>query len=119
AISPVSRTTLLGVAAAKEAWGNQQVIPGIRTGVIAATSVGGMDQSERFYSQWLKGDASEMGLLACHDSGISAEIIADRLGIRGYVSSLSTACSSGANAILLGAGLIRSGRLDRVVVGGM
>lgn len=119
AISPVSRTTLLGVAAAKEAWGNQQVIPGIRTGVIAATSVGGMDQSERFYSQWLKGDASEMGLLACHDSGISAEIIAGRLGISGYVTTLSTACSSGANAILLGARLIRSGRLDRVVVGGM
>lgn len=118
-ISPVSRTTLLGWAAAKEAWADRPIHPEIRTGLIAATSVGGMDQSERFYSQWIKGDASQMGLLACHDSGTSAEVIARLLGIVGYVNTLSTACSSGANAILLGARLIRSGRLDRVVVGGM
>lgn len=117
--TPVSRTTLLGWAAAKEAWGNQSIHPEIRTGLIGATSVGGMDQSERFYSEWLKGDASNIGLLACHDSGTSSEIIAALLGINGYVTTLSTACSSGANAILLGARMIRSGRLDRVVVGGM
>jgi len=118
-LSPVSRTTQLGWAAAQEAWGAHQIHPNIRTGLIAATSVGGMDQSERFYRQWLKGDASEMALLSCHDSGSSAEVIARLLGIEGYVTTLSTACSSGANAILLGARMIRNGRLDRVVVGGM
>ena len=35
-----------------------------------------------------------------------------------FVTTCSTACSSAANAFILGANLIRSGRFDRVVVGG-
>jgi 3-oxoacyl-(acyl-carrier-protein) synthase len=34
------------------------------------------------------------------------------------VTTISTACSSAANAIMLGARLIKSGKLDRVIVGG-
>ena len=48
----------------------------------------------------------------------STEKIADHLGISDYVSTISTACSSGANAIMLRARLINSGKLDRVIFGG-
>ena len=48
----------------------------------------------------------------------TSDILARALGIRGPQSFVSTACSSATNAIGLGARWIRSGRLDRVIVGG-
>jgi 3-oxoacyl-(acyl-carrier-protein) synthase len=45
--------------------------------------------------------------------------IVKRYGIKGFTSTINTACSSSANAIMLGARLIKSGRLDRVIVGGV
>ena len=53
-----------------------------------------------------------------HDCGSSTEMIAAYLGVKGTVTTLSTACSSAANAIMLGARLIRHGLLDAVLVGG-
>ncbi len=115
---PVSRTSLLGIRAAKEAWGGNVLLPALKTGLISATSVGGMDRSEVFYQDFLQGLQPDYGLLSCHDSGSTSERIAAELGITGYVNTLSTACSSGVNAIMLGARLLQSGRLDRVLVGG-
>jgi len=45
--------------------------------------------------------------------------IADYFHIDGFTSTISTACSSSANAIMLGARLIKSGMLDRVICGGV
>ena len=45
-------------------------------------------------------------------------MIAAYLGVKGMVTTLSTARSSAANAIMLGARLIRRGLLDAVLVGG-
>ncbi len=115
---PVSRTSLLGMTAALEAWGDNRHIPGLKTGLISSTSVGGMDKSEVFYDDFLAGRQADYDVLVCHDSGTASERIAEFLGITGYVNTISTACSSGANAIMLGARLLRSGRLDRVLVGG-
>lgn len=115
----VARTALLGLVAAQEAWKGHKHHAQIRTGLIGATSVGGMDQSEQFYRQWLQGGNANAQLLKAHDSGLASQFIARQLGINGYVNTISTACSSGANAIILGARLIQAGRLDRVLVGGM
>ena len=41
------------------------------------------------------------------------------LGIEGFISTYSTACSSAANAIMMGARMIKSGRVDRVIAGGV
>jgi 3-oxoacyl-(acyl-carrier-protein) synthase len=43
----------------------------------------------------------------------------NRYQIRGFTDTINTACSSSANAIMLGARLIRSGRATRVIVGGV
>lgn len=114
----VSRTSLLGLAAAREAWGDNKRSGVIRTGIISATSVGGMDRSEVFYKDYLAQNNPDYQLLATHDSGTTTERIAKELGITGYINTLSTACSSGVNAIMLGARLILQGALDRVLVGG-
>lgn len=114
----VSRTALLGLQAAREAWGNNKRSGVIRTGIISATSVGGMDRSEVFYKDYLAHNNPDYRLLTTHDSGSTTERIARELGISGYINTLSTACSSGVNAIMLGARLILQGKLDRVLVGG-
>jgi 3-oxoacyl-(acyl-carrier-protein) synthase len=115
---PISRTSLLGLAAARQAWGNTQLNSELKTGIISATSVGGMDVSEKFYTDYLSGSNPDYQLLKCHDSGSTTERIAAEMGISGYINTLSTACSSGINAIMLGSRLIRQGKLDRVLVGG-
>ncbi|WP_215238173.1 beta-ketoacyl-[acyl-carrier-protein] synthase family protein [Dyadobacter helix] len=115
----LSRTTLLGLMAASEAWGTNVHHPQLKTGIISATSVGGMDKSEVFYQDYLKGNPGNYEVLKYHDSGNTTENIAKQLGIAGYINTLSTACSSGANAIMLGARLMEQGKLDRVLVGGI
>jgi len=114
----ISRTSLLGLVAAKEALGDFKHDLRLKTGIISATSVGGMDRSEVFYSDYLSENDPEYALLKCHDSGNTTERIAAELGISGYINTLSTACSSGANAIMLGARMLLQGKLDRVLVGG-
>lgn len=116
--SPISRTALLGMMAAKEAWGKSIARPDLRTGIISSTSVGGMDITEQYYKDLLEGKPIDAELILTHDSGNTTERIADLLEISGYINTLSTACSSAANAIMLGARLIEQGKLDRVLVGG-
>jgi 3-oxoacyl-(acyl-carrier-protein) synthase len=116
--TPISRTSLLGIVAAKEAWGNNQHHQNIRTGLISSTSVGGMDNSEKYYQQKLESSTPDISLITTHDSGDTTERIAKELGISGYINTLSTACSSGANAIMLGARMLQQNKLDRVLIGG-
>lgn len=114
-----SRTALLGIMAAKEALQNANIvdIDAHRTGVISATSVGGMDKTEEHYYDFLEKD-EYLPYIEKHHCGSSTQDIADYLGIKDYITTISTACSSGANAIMLGARLIKAGILDRVIVGG-
>ncbi|PCJ00890.1 MAG: beta-ACP synthase [Flavobacteriales bacterium] len=116
--SPISRTSLLGLVAAKEAWNGNEHNTNIRTGLISATSVGGMDNTEKYYEQRLNKEKEDISLITTHDSGNTTERIASELGISGYINTISTACSSGANAIMLGARLMLQNKLDRVLVGG-
>lgn len=112
-----SRTALLGMIAAKEAFKGHSISPEIRTGLISGTSVGGMDVSETAYKDFLKDGSDDLNVYQNHPSGTTSEQIAKELGITGYVNTISTACSSAANSIMLGARMLLSGQLDRVVAG--
>ena len=115
-----SRTAFLGVIAAKEAIKNAGIsdINNYKTGLISATSVGGMDRTEAHYYDYAV-DKSTQKYIEGHHAGDSTQKIAEQLGIeKSLVTTISTACSSAANAIMLGARLIKSGQLDRVIVGG-
>lgn len=115
----ISRTTLLGIFAAKQTIGKLNITPNSNCGFISSTSVGGMDRSEIYYKDIFNNKPSDIQLLKTHDLGDSSEVIADYLGIKGFVSTISTACSSGVNAIMLGARMIEQGLLDSVIVGGV
>lgn len=114
--SSVSRTAMLSLIAAREAL-EKAAIPGLktlRTGIVSANTVGGMDLTEKFFTT-PKGKLRDV---VQHECGYSTEWVADRLGIRHFQTTISTACSSSANAIGFAARLIRHGMLDVVVAGG-
>ncbi|CAA7195339.1 beta-ketoacyl-[acyl-carrier-protein] synthase family protein [Chryseobacterium potabilaquae] len=114
-----TRTSLLGMIAAKEAIESADIlnINEYKTGLISSTSVGGMDITEKYFYSYEE-IPEKQKYIDSHDAGSSSLLIADYLGLKGIVSTISTACSSAANAIMTGAKLIKNGILDRVIVGG-
>ncbi len=115
------RTALLSCMAAREAladagWNSDS---GLRTGFISANTVGGMDKTEDFFRLFSKNpSAGKLADVVYHECGAITELVAEDLGIRDFVSTVSTACSSSANAIFTGARMIRAGLLDYALVGG-
>jgi 3-oxoacyl-[acyl-carrier-protein] synthase-1 len=116
-----SRTALLAMLAAKEAWEDAGIsdMDGIRRGFVSANSVGGMDKSENFFIEFLNNNSSgRLKNVVNHECGAVTELVADKLGIKDYISTVSTACSSSANSIFFGARLIKHNILDVVIAGG-
>ena len=109
----VPRTTLLGIIAVREAMEEAGVKGSDRAALISGTTVGGMDVTERCCLQ-----GGDQSLFRLHDCGSCTDEIADFFGGFGLVTTISTACSSAANSIMLGADLIKSGRCDVIVAGG-
>jgi len=114
-----SRNALMGIIAAREAFSHARmdVNSKLRTGLISATTVGGMDRCELYYADFLQND-SRNAYIDTYDCADSTEKIARLLGIHDFITTISTACSSAANAIMLGARMIKADRLDRVLAGG-
>ena len=115
-----SRTALLGMVAAKEAIKDSGInTKELRVGLISSTSVGGMDLTPEFYTEFAADNSKgRLRYVASHDCFDSTDKIAKYCDIKGFTTTISTACSSAANAIMLGARLIRQGYLDCAVVGG-
>lgn len=118
----LTRTTLLALIALKEAIAHAGVTQSeLRTaGLISSTTTGGIREFERdFYNivnPDLHGEFEQFADTAI--PGDHTQRLSEITGIRKYVATLSTACSSSANAIMQGAALIRAGRLDCVICGG-
>ena len=117
---PTTRTALMGIIALKEALQEAQLVegaPGQKIALVSGTTVGGMDRTEQYF-QDIFDHGRHLEYVGTHDCGASTEMMADYFGCFDMTTTVSTACSSAANAIVTGANLIRSGRYDIVVVGG-
>ncbi len=132
-ISPekeMSRTVLMGILAVREALagaGISKESRGTRRMVlVSGTSVGGMDVTERHLLaegamerlQSREPAPGEADFIRNHDAGSSTRQIADYFELFDDLTTVSTACSSASNAIILGAELLETGRADVVVAGG-
>ena len=121
-ISPkehLSRTALLGILAAKEAMSCVDIDFSKRVGLVSSTSVGGMDLTEHFFEEFIEDNSKgRLRDVKMHDCAASTEAIVRHCGINGYSTTISTACSSAANAIMAGAKLLKFKIVDYVVVGG-
>jgi 3-oxoacyl-(acyl-carrier-protein) synthase len=121
-LSPeISRTTHLSLVAAKEAIADAAIPDPSkwRTGFISANTVGGMDKSEDFFVDFLKdNNKGKLRYVWDHECGSVTETVADQLGITDIVTTISTACSSSANAIFYAARLVKNDLLDIAIAGG-
>lgn len=115
----LSRTALLGIIATKEALNDAGINTDQKIGLVSSTSVGGMDRTELFYKEFMKNETSgRLREVIMHDCAASTAAITEYCGINSYSTTISTACSSAANAIIAGARLINHGIVDCVAVGG-
>lgn len=117
----VSRTALLSLMAAREALVSARLPEknNFRKAFISANSVGGMDKTENFFPLFLANNiAGHLKDVVHHECGAITEIVAKELGFIDFVSTISTACSSSANAIFFGARLILNDMADVVIAGG-
>lgn len=115
----ISRTTLMGAIALRQALQDAVVnIKGKRVVVISGTTVGGMDVTERYFQQ-MKTDDQLLSLLDKHDCGASTRDIANLAGLTdAEVVTISTACSSAVNSIILGSEMLKADDADIVIAGG-
>lgn len=104
----LSRTSLMGILALEEALAEAGLKDLAGVPLIGGTTVGGMDRTERTFPVYSP----------LHDCGASTDAIAAHFGGAPFATTLSTACSSAANAVIFGANLIRSGQAEIVAVGG-
>ena len=118
--SIITRTSLLGRVALREALDEAGIDAACdsRIAFISGNTVGGMEKSEQYYYDFLNNNTRNE-YIAMHDCGACTDVIAKEFSSRfDLITTISTACSSAANAIILGANLIREGRVDIAVVGG-
>ena len=114
---PCNRTALLGIEAIRQAL-EQSGLPLDEAWLLSGTTVGGMDSTEQHFLEMLEGD-DWLSLLATHDSGSTTGLMADYFGIPARRTlTVSTACSSAANALIVGANMIKTGEAEAVIAGG-
>ncbi len=113
-----SRTSLLAIIAAKEAVkiSGVNLKDNIKTAFVSATTVGGMDKTELYHNSATP--QTNNSFVISDYLNDHTEKVCKILGIKHFATTISTACSSSANAIMLGARLIKSGKYKRVIVGG-
>jgi 3-oxoacyl-[acyl-carrier-protein] synthase-1 len=114
-----SRSSLLAMKAVKEALKSSggDLSEAIKTGFISSTTVGGMTATENFYYAFDQ-QPETRDWIDKLDCGDSSRDVADYIGHHGFMTTISTACSSSANAIILGANMIKAGLLERAICGG-
>ncbi len=114
------RTALLSLIAAQEAWlPFSKKADGLRIAFISANTVGGMDITEENYSAIKQNsDGEAVQNIRYHECGAVTELVVDALGLDCWSTTISTACSSSANSIMMAAKLIETNRYDVVIAGG-
>lgn len=116
--SGITRASLLGIKAITEIFENTDLVPDPEnTAFVSGTSVGGIDKTEEYFDQFGENVALRTYIQAQHP-GYTTQKISEYFGIKEHITTISTACSSSANAIMNGARLIQSGRFNKVIVGG-
>ncbi|MDQ5984730.1 MAG: 3-oxoacyl-[acyl-carrier-protein] synthase 2 [Syntrophus sp. SKADARSKE-3] len=117
-----TRTALLAMIAAREAI-DRAALPDkdlAVAGLVSATTAGGIRELERYFYAFQDPHQAGVALsyLDTADPGDHTERMADHFGMRSFLGTVSTACTSATNAIILGARLIAHGVLSTVICGG-
>jgi 3-oxoacyl-[acyl-carrier-protein] synthase II len=118
----ISRTCGFGLSATiealKDAGLENEDIKGATVGVCIGTTVGSAMNDEGFYRDYHNGLHPDMAIIERYLNGNPASVIAREFGFSGPCQTVVNACSSGTDAIGIGASWIRSGTCDIVIAGG-
>ncbi len=117
-----ARTSQLALAAVFEAladagW-DEESLRGKRVGVCIGTTVGCALNCDDFYRAYKDGVDPEMGVIERFLRSNPAAVIARQFKLDGPNQTVVNACSSGTDAIGLGASWLRAGACDIVIAGG-
>jgi 3-oxoacyl-[acyl-carrier-protein] synthase-1 len=91
---------------------------GFRVGFFSANTVGGMDITENYYKNFREGREGNVQEILHHECGAITELVSNHLGVYDFVTTISTACSSSANSIMMATQMIQNGMLDIAIAGG-
>jgi 3-oxoacyl-(acyl-carrier-protein) synthase len=116
------RTTRLAISAAIEALNDAGLeaaaLTRLRVGVCIGTTVGSAMNNEDFYHDFRRGKEPSMAPIERYLRSNPAAALARHYRLTGPCQVVVNACSSGTDAIGLGAGWIRAGLCDIALVGG-
>lgn len=118
----LSRTSQLGLAAAGEALENAdlnaEILSDLRVGVCMGTTVGSTMNDEPFYRDFRNNLDPDMIAINRYLNSNPSSTISREYSLTGLCQTLVNACSSGTDAIGVGASWIRAGICDIVIAGG-
>ena len=116
------RTRELATCAASEALADAAMAPELlaaaRVGVCLGTTVASQLNDLAFYRSYKTTGCAPMSAVKRYLKGNLAEAVADGLGVRAITATVTNACSSGADAIAIGAQWVTAGLCDIVLAGG-
>ena len=118
----IYRTSFLALEAVKEALKDADLsrdfLKSKRVGVCLGTTVGTGMHNEVFYKGFREGSLPSMGPIDGFLRTNPAQFISNELELDGPVQTIVNACSSGTDAIGVGASWIKAGLCDYVIAGG-
>lgn len=122
---PYDRCAQIAIMAAHEcllhAQINYEKEDPFRRGVAIGTSLGGMLSGQTFHRQWLANglDAANESYLYLYPLHAMVDVISKKYHFKGVKNVISTACAASGNIVGYGADMIKSGKHDLMLVGGV
>ncbi|HRO43291.1 MAG TPA: beta-ketoacyl-[acyl-carrier-protein] synthase family protein [Flavipsychrobacter sp.] len=117
-----TRTTLLALFAMRELLQgvDESLLKDDSFAFINANTVGGMCSVENMYFDFISNtpEGDFLKYIDTLDCAESTQNVAKYFGLKPMMATISTACSSSANALILGARMIQQGVVERAICGG-
>ena len=114
----ISRNTLIAAVALREAITDTRFPESPIPYLINGTTVGGMDKTETYFTEWKKGNYATLHYIREHRAAVHSQQLAEHFGIE-HVTTVSTACSSALNSIITAVQMLRTGEAQQVIAGGV
>ena len=122
---PYDRCAQMALMAARECLQHSQIDyekeDPYRRGVAIGTSLGGMLSGQTFHRQWLANglEQADENYLYLYPLHAMADVLAKKFHFKGVKNIISTACAASGNIVGYGLDMIKSGKHDLMLVGGV
>jgi len=118
-----TRTALLSMLTVADLLKSSPSVSGKKVVVVNATTAGGMDKSEIYYSDLTANGDADIALVVGHEPADATNHVCDILESRGaevvWSTTVSTACSSSAVAVGIGMDMLKAGDADFAICMGV